>query len=113
MLTSYCVAYKIHKIVLQKHWSQSLMGQSALSDHPIVAVFYSALWGRGEGGFSSLRLKIDIPPNRQAYLLIKIPPPPENKQFSISPKKKKNIEWRFDEIILNIKEVIQFLSVLA
>ena len=28
LLTSYCVAYKIHKIVLQKHWSQSLMPQS-------------------------------------------------------------------------------------
>jgi len=28
LLTSYCVAYKIHKILLQKHWSQFLMGQS-------------------------------------------------------------------------------------
>jgi len=29
LLTSYCAAYKIHKIVLQKHWSQSLMAQRA------------------------------------------------------------------------------------
>jgi len=30
LLTSYCVAYKVHKIVLQKYWSQSLMAQSQI-----------------------------------------------------------------------------------